>query len=177
MPPCPGCASPSPRWPRWSCGTAPYLVQALAPGLPDPRLAVDCTRITATCLLAFGLAGYCSAALRAHRCFLAPAAIYVAYNTGIIAAMFLLGEGWGVRSAAVGVAAGGCLMVAVQVPSLWRRLTSRTPSFAKSGAVVEERPMQVALVAAVLLFALCRQSQVLAERFLASGLPMAPSRT
>ncbi|MGX5209943.1 murein biosynthesis integral membrane protein MurJ [Streptomyces violaceus] len=152
-------------------GTAPYLVRALAPGLPDPRLAVDCTRITATCLLAFGLAGYCSAALRAHRCFLAPAAIYVAYNAGIIAAMFLLGEGWGVRSAAVGVAAGGCLMVAVQVPSLWRRLTSPTPSFAKAGAVVEERPMQVALVAAVLLFALCRQSQVLAERFLASGLP------
>ncbi|MFC9507225.1 murein biosynthesis integral membrane protein MurJ [Streptomyces sp. NPDC057002] len=152
-------------------GTAPYVVQALAPGLPDPRLAADCTRITATCVLAFGLAGYCSAALRAHRCFLAPAAIYVAYNTGIIAAMFLLGEGWGVRSAAVGVAAGGCLMVAVQVPSLWRRLASRTQPLAKAGAVVEERPMQVALVAAVLLFALCRQSQVLAERFLASGLP------
>ncbi|MGA5202422.1 lipid II flippase MurJ [Streptomyces variegatus] len=152
-------------------GTAPYLVQALAPGLPDPRLAVDCTRITATCVLAFGLAGYCSAALRAHRCFLAPAAIYVAYNTGIIAAMFLLGEGWGVRSAAVGVAAGGCLMVAVQLPSLWRRLASRTPPFARSGAVAEERPMQLALIAAVLLFALCRQSQVLAERFLASGLP------
>ncbi|MFJ8590729.1 lipid II flippase MurJ [Streptomyces sp. NPDC093598] len=152
-------------------GTAPYLVQALAPGLPDPRLAVDCTRITATCVLAFGLAGYCSAALRAHRCFLAPAAIYVAYNTGIIAAMFLLGEGWGVRSAAVGVAAGGFLMVAVQLPSLWRRLTSRTPSLARAGAVVEERPMQLALVAAVLLFALCRQSQVLVERFLASGLP------
>ncbi|MFD5335949.1 lipid II flippase MurJ [Streptomyces hawaiiensis] len=152
-------------------GTAPYLVRALAPGLPDPRLAVDCTRITATCVLAFGLAGYCSAALRAHRCFLAPAAIYVAYNTGIIAAMFLLGEGWGVRSAAVGVAAGGCLMVAVQLPSLWRRLASRTPTLARAGAVVEERPMQLALVAAVLLFALCRQSQVLAERFLASGLP------
>jgi putative peptidoglycan lipid II flippase len=152
-------------------GTAPYLVQALAPGLPDPRLAADCTRITAICVVAFGLAGYCSAALRAHRCFLAPAAIYVAYNTGIIAAMFLLGEGWGVRSAAVGVAAGGCLMVAVQLPSLWRRLASRTQPFAKAGADVEERPMQLALVAAVLLFALCRQSQVLAERFLASGLP------
>jgi putative peptidoglycan lipid II flippase len=152
-------------------GTAPYLVQALAPGLPDPRLAADCTRITATCVLAFGLAGYCSAALRAHRCFLAPAAIYVAYNTGIIAAMFLLGEGWGVRSAAVGVAAGGCLMVAVQLPSLWRRLASRTPPLARAGTQAEERPMQLALVAAVLLFALCRQSQVLAERFLASGLP------
>ncbi|GAA2272445.1 lipid II flippase MurJ [Streptomyces hawaiiensis] len=152
-------------------GTAPYLVRALAPGLPDPRLAADCTRITATCVLAFGLAGYCSAALRAHRCFLAPAAIYVVYNTGIIAAMFLLGEGWGVRSAAVGVAVGGCLMVAVQLPSLWRRLASPTPHLAKAGAVAEERPMQLALVAAVLLFALCRQSQVLAERFLASGLP------
>ncbi|MET9521059.1 lipid II flippase MurJ [Streptomyces coeruleorubidus] len=152
-------------------GTAPYLVQALAPGLPDPRLAADCTRITATCVLAFGLAGYCSAALRAHRCFLAPAAIYVTYNTGIIAAMFLLGEGWGVRSAAVGVAAGGCLMVAVQLPSLWRRLTSPAPLLAGSGADAEERPMQLALVATVLLFALCRQSQVLVERFLASGLP------
>ncbi|GGV63437.1 lipid II flippase MurJ [Streptomyces massasporeus] len=152
-------------------GTAPYLVRALAPGLPDPWLAVDCTRITAACVLVFGLAGYCSAALRAHRCFLAPAAIYVAYNTGIIASMFLLGEGWGVRSAAVGVAAGGCLMVAVQLPSLWRRLASPAPPFARAGSVVEERPMQLALIAAVLLFALCRQSQVLAERFLASGLP------
>ncbi|MEU1849945.1 lipid II flippase MurJ [Streptomyces sp. NPDC019990] len=152
-------------------GTAPYLVRALAPGLPDPRLAADCTRITATCVLVFGLAGYCSAALRAHRCFLAPAAIYVVYNTGIIAAMFLFGGDWGVRSAAVGVAAGGCLMVAVQVPSLWRRLASRTSPPTGAGADAEERPMQLALVAAVLLFALCRQSQVLAERFLASGLP------
>ncbi|MEU7716950.1 lipid II flippase MurJ [Streptomyces tibetensis] len=152
-------------------GTAPYLVRALAPGLPDPGLAAGCTRITATCVLAFGLAGYCSAALRAHRCFLAPAAIYVVYNSGIIAAMFLLGEDWGVRSAAVGVAAGGCLMVAVQLPSLWRRLASPTPHLAKAGAVAEERPVQLALIAAVLLFALCRQSQVLVERFLASGLP------
>ncbi|NEC37693.1 lipid II flippase MurJ, partial [Streptomyces rubrogriseus] len=81
---------------------APVLVRALAPGLPDQALAVDCTRLTATCVVSFGLAGYCSAALRAHRRFLAPAAIYVAYNTGIITAMFVLGGRWGVRSAAVG---------------------------------------------------------------------------
>ncbi|MDX6364597.1 MAG: putative peptidoglycan lipid flippase, partial [Streptomyces sp.] len=105
---------------------APYLVKALAPGLPDPGLAVDCTRLTATCVLSFGLAGYCSAALRAHRRFVAPAAIYVAYNTGIIAAMFVLGGRWGVRSAAVGVAVGGALMVAAQLPALWRQLR-RTP--------------------------------------------------
>lgn len=56
---------------------------------------MDCTRLTATCVFSFGLAGYCSAALRAHRRFLAPAAIYVAYNTGIITAMFVLGGRWG----------------------------------------------------------------------------------
>ena len=44
----------------------------LAPGLPDPALAVDCTRLTAISVLSFGLAGYCSAALRAHRRFVAP---------------------------------------------------------------------------------------------------------
>ncbi|GAA2275830.1 lipid II flippase MurJ [Streptomyces atrovirens] len=150
---------------------APYLVRALAPGLPDPRLAVDCTRLTALSLLAFGLAGYCSAVLRAHRRFFAPAAIYVAYNTGIVATMFLLGGEWGVRAAAVGVVVGGCLMVAVQLPSLWRRLASRAPASAAAGVAAEERPVRLALIAAVLLFALCRQSQVLVERFLASPLP------
>ncbi|MEU4011784.1 lipid II flippase MurJ [Streptomyces pseudogriseolus] len=152
---------------------APYLVAVLAPGLPDPRLAVDCTRLTALSLLAFGLAGYCSAALRAHRRFLAPAAIYVAYNTGIIATMFAFGGEWGVRAAAAGVAVGGCLMVAVQLPSLWRQLTSRgsAPAAVDGGPADEERPVRLALIAAVLLFALCRQSQVLVERFLASSLP------
>ncbi|MBL3666393.1 murein biosynthesis protein MurJ [Streptomyces sp. M2CJ-2] len=152
-------------------GTAPFLVQVLAPGLPDPRLAVDCTRLTAISLLAFGLAGYCSAALRAHRRFFAPGAIYIAYNTGIVAAMFLLGGAWGVRAAAVGVAVGGCLMVAVQLPSLWRQLASRTPAVGEAQGGGEERPMRLALIASVLLFALCRQSQVLVERFLASSLP------
>ncbi|MFI5678163.1 murein biosynthesis integral membrane protein MurJ [Streptomyces cellulosae] len=150
-------------------GGAPYLVGALAPGLPDPRLAVDCTRLTATCVLTFGLAGYCSAALRAHQRFLAPATIYVAYNTGIIATMSLLGQGWGVRSAAAGVAAGGCLMVAVQLPTLWRQLKNRTPASGAAG--IEARPMRLSLLGAVLGFALCRQSQVLIERFLASTLP------
>ncbi|ANB06474.1 hypothetical protein SAM40697_2515 [Streptomyces ambofaciens] len=152
--------------------TAPLLVRALAPGLPDHALAVDCTRLTATCVLTFGLAGYCSAALRAHRRFLAPAAIYVAYNTGIITSMFLLGGRWGVRSAAVGVAAGGFLMVAVQLPSLLRRLRRRDEAgTARATASDQARPLALALFATVLLFALCRQTQVLIERFLASGLP------
>ncbi|MFE9673422.1 murein biosynthesis integral membrane protein MurJ [Streptomyces sp. NPDC006259] len=148
---------------------ARQLVGALAPGLPDPGLAVDCTRLTATCVVSFGLAGYCSAALRAHRRFVAPAAIYVAYNTGIVTGMFVLGERWGVRSAAAGVAVGGCLMVAVQLPSLWGQLRKREAGTA--GVAEEPRPLGGAVVATVLLFALCRQSQVLVERFLASQLP------
>ncbi|MGC0382704.1 murein biosynthesis integral membrane protein MurJ [Streptomyces sp. SAI-129] len=156
---------------------APVLVRALAPGLADHALAVDCTRLTATCVVSFGLAGYCSAALRAHRRFPAPAAIYVAYNTGIIAAMFVLGGRWGVRSAAVGVAVGGALMVATQLPSLLSQLRRRhgdksTPDSTRPSGVVDgARPLALALFGTVLLFALCRQSQVLIERFLASGLP------
>ncbi|MER6465040.1 murein biosynthesis integral membrane protein MurJ [Streptomyces sp. NPDC001288] len=150
-------------------GGAPQLVEVLAPGLDDPGLAVDCTRLTATCVLTFGLAGYGSAALRAHRRFLAPAAIYVAYNAGIIAAMFAVGGRWGVRSAALGVAAGGLLMVAVQVPSLLRQVRRRAGETA-GAPVAEAQPLNIALMATVLLFALCRQSQVLIERFLASHL-------
>jgi putative peptidoglycan lipid II flippase len=36
---------------------APLLVRAVAPGLADPALAVTCTRLTATTVLAFGVAG------------------------------------------------------------------------------------------------------------------------
>ncbi|MET9803366.1 lipid II flippase MurJ [Streptomyces sp. NPDC006368] len=154
---------------------APWLVPLLAPGLPQQRLAVDCTRLTATCVLTFTLAGYCSAALRAHGRFLPPAAINVAYNTGIITAVVLLGARWGVRAAAAGVAAGGALMVLVQAPSLWRRLRARrtvrglgaprSRSGGRTGGLV------VALLAPVIVFTVTRQSQVLVERFLAAPLP------
>ncbi|MHB9861615.1 murein biosynthesis integral membrane protein MurJ [Streptomyces sp. YIM S03343] len=154
---------------------APVLVRALAPGLPHPGLAVDCTRLTATCVLSFGLAGYCSAALRAHRRFGAPAAIYVAYNSGIVTGMLVLGGHWGVRSAAAGVAVGGLLMVAAQLPSLLGQLRTRPTDQGTGGSRgrydTAVRPLSLELIGAVLLFALCRQSQVLVERFLASGLP------
>jgi putative peptidoglycan lipid II flippase len=150
---------------------APHFVTVLAPGLPDRDLAVDCTRFTATCVLSFGLAGYCSAALRAHRRFLAPAAIYVVYNVGIITAVYTLGSRFGVLSAAFGVAVGGCLMVLVQLPSLVRQLCRHSPGRTAAAAGAADRQMNGALLATVLLFALCRQSQVLVERFLASMLP------
>jgi putative peptidoglycan lipid II flippase len=110
------------------------LVRALAPGLADPGLAVDCTRLTAASVLSFGVAGYFSAMLRAHRSFLPPAAIYIAYNLGIIAAALALANAWGVRAAAAGVALGGVLMVLLQLPFVLRRLPG--PASARSAAPV-----------------------------------------
>ncbi|MFJ3651885.1 lipid II flippase MurJ [Streptomyces nigra] len=165
---------------------APLLVAFLAPGLSDPSLAVACTRLTATCVLSFGLAGYCSAALRAHRSYLAPGAIYIAYNAVIIATMVVLAARWGVRAAALGVALGGCAMALAQAPSLWRRLARRPGGSGVPRAAGADRDgvaraagadrdggraFTVGLVCAVLLFAVGRQSQVLIERYFASGLP------
>ncbi|WP_308354894.1 lipid II flippase MurJ [Streptomyces sp. Je 1-79] len=149
---------------------APLLVSALAPGLPDPRLAVDCTRLTATCVLTFALAGYCSAALRAHGSFLPPAAIYVAYNVGIIGTIVVLREPFGVRAAAAGVAVGGVLMVAVQAPYLVRELRGRkhVPNGEPAG---DSRLLVLGLIAPVIAFTVSRQSQILIERFLAAPLP------
>ncbi|MGS2589682.1 murein biosynthesis integral membrane protein MurJ [Streptomyces hebeiensis] len=228
---------------------APWVVAVLAPGLPETELAVDCTRLTATCVLSFGAAGYLSAALRAHGRFVVPASIYIAYNLGIIATMLLAGGSRGVGAAAAGVAVGGVLMVLFQVPVLWRGLREagpgrkpvpargsasrpapgsvsrpapeavwpsapvpvsgpspdlglapvptplanpvadpagtaaaadtvavpatvpvrgeQPPRTADSGAT----PVVFALIAPVVAFALCRQSQVLVERFLAAPLP------
>ncbi|MFH9722575.1 lipid II flippase MurJ [Streptomyces sp. NPDC017254] len=155
---------------------APLIVTALAPGLPDPGLAIDCTRLTGTCVLSFALVGYCSAALRAHGCFLPPATIYVAYNVGIIGTILVLREPWGVRSAAAGVAVGGVLMVLVQLPSLLRELRARPvparePETLAPSSTGEGRILVLGLIAPVVAFSLCRQSQTLIERFLASPLP------
>ncbi|GHB42798.1 membrane protein [Streptomyces xanthochromogenes] len=155
---------------------APAVVAVLAPGLPATGLAVDCTRLTATCVFSFGLTGYCSAALRGHGRFLAPASIYVAYNVGIIGLLLLLGGAWGVRAAAAGVAFGGVLMVVIQVPALWRSWRQREAALAvpeprRAPAGQAPRALRLALVAPVVVFALSRQTQVLIERFLAAPLP------
>ncbi|MFJ3911490.1 murein biosynthesis integral membrane protein MurJ [Streptomyces vinaceus] len=154
---------------------APLVVAVLAPGLPDPELAVECTRMTALTVLSFGIAGYFSAALRAHRSFVPPAAIYVSYNVGIIGTMIALHAVWGVRAAAAGVAAGGLLMVLVQLPAFIRNVGFGPPR-AKGAPPSQrdrDRPTLIAfgLIAPVIFFAVFRQSQVLVERFLAASLP------
>lgn len=154
---------------------APLVVSVLAPGLPDPELAVQCTRMTALTVISFGLAGYFSAALRAHRSFVPPAAIYVSYNIGIIGTMVALHALWGVRAAAAGVAAGGLLMVLVQLPSFIRNVGFGPPRAkgAPRSQRDRDRPTLLAfgLIAPVIFFAVFRQSQVLVERFLAASLP------
>ncbi|MFE2937544.1 murein biosynthesis integral membrane protein MurJ [Streptomyces sp. NPDC059255] len=122
---------------------APWAVAVLAPGLPEPRLAVDCTRLTATSIFTYGVAGYCSAALRAHGSFVAPAAIYVASNVGIISTMLLAGAEAGVLAAGAGVAVGGVLMVLIQLPTLWNRLTERRPVSGHEPAPVSATPVPV----------------------------------
>jgi putative peptidoglycan lipid II flippase len=69
---------------------APLLVRVLAPGLAEPDLAVRSMRIVAVTVLTFGVAGYMGAALRASHVFGWPAAIYTAYNVGIIGSIVAL---------------------------------------------------------------------------------------
>ncbi|NEE26110.1 virulence factor MviN, partial [Streptomyces sp. SID7982] len=112
---------------------APWVVGVLAPGLADPRLAVDCTRLTAVTVLTFGITGYFSAALRAHGSFLPPAGVYVAYNLGIIGMTLALHAAWGVRAAAAGVAVGSALMILTQLPVFLRLVPLARPRLPRFG--------------------------------------------
>ncbi|MEU9674156.1 lipid II flippase MurJ [Streptomyces parvus] len=152
---------------------APWVVGVLAPGLADPRLAVDCTRLTAVTVLTFGITGYFSAALRAHGSFLPPAGVYVAYNLGIIGMTLALHAAWGVRAAAAGVAVGSALMILTQLPVLLRLLPLARPRLPRFGrrAAPSAPLLGFAVLAPVVVFVVSRQSQVLVERFLASTLP------
>ncbi|MFB7664729.1 lipid II flippase MurJ [Kitasatospora sp. NPDC056138] len=148
---------------------APQLVDLLAPGLADPALAVTCTRITAFTVLPFGIAGYLGSALRAHHGFTAPAAIYVAYNLGILTVLLTCHAVLGVRSAAVGVALGSLLMAGVLIAPFCRRLRQgRRPGPRRGGAGLVLIPFALLPVAS---FTLTRQAQVFIERFLGSDLP------
>ncbi|MFC4114450.1 murein biosynthesis integral membrane protein MurJ [Nonomuraea zeae] len=141
---------------------APWLVGVLAPGIPRGDLATDCMRVASVTILTFGLAGYLSAALRAREAFAPPAAIYVAYNAGIIACVWALRD-QGAYGAAVGVAAGGVGMVLVQAPAFVRR-------FGAPGRPTRGVALPAAAFLPVAVFTLARQCQVFIERFTGSSL-------
>ncbi len=144
---------------------APLLVRLIAPGLADPALAVTCTRLTAVTVLTFGLAGYLSAALRAHHVFGAPATIHLAYNTGILALVLVLHNRFGIVSAAAGVALGSVFMVLTQVPSFLRHV-GLPRRLRLTGS-----PVTLAAFAPIAVYTLGRQAQVFVERYVGSGLP------
>jgi len=144
---------------------APVLVDLLAPGLAEPELAVRCMRITAITVLMFGLAGYLGAALRSVHVFGWPASIYIAYNVGIVGSMVLLHRPAGVLSAAIGVAAGSVLMVAVQLPAFLRRLGPK----AASGLQAAPRVALAAFIP-IGVYTVTRHAQVFVERILGSEL-------
>ncbi|SDL37574.1 putative peptidoglycan lipid II flippase [Nonomuraea maritima] len=146
-----------------AAAAAPWLVGWLAPGIPRPDLAVDCMRVASVTILTFGLAGYLSAALRSHGSFTAPAAIYVAYNVGIVACVVALRE-QGAYAAAIGVAAGGVGMVLVQVPAFLRR-------FGAPARSARRVPVPLIAFLPVAVFTLTRQFQVFVERHVGSALP------
>ncbi|WP_327093316.1 hypothetical protein OIE66_42775 [Nonomuraea sp. NBC_01738] len=143
---------------------APLIVAVLAPGMSDPELAAQCTRITSVTVLAFGLTGYLSAALRTRQVFGPPAAIYVAYNLGIIAFVLTAEGSRGVTTVAWGVAVGALLMVAVQVPAFVRHI-----GLPRRGATATA--ISLVAFAPIASFTLIRQGQVFVERFAASHLP------
>ncbi|MCD0483214.1 hypothetical protein LO771_12550 [Streptacidiphilus sp. ASG 303] len=159
---------------------APQLVHLLAPGLPDPALAVRCTRITALTVLPFGVTGYLSAALRAHHRFTAPAAVTVVYNLGILGLLAACHRRFGVTAAAAGVALGSVLMTALLLPPFLRRLrgtgTGTGPAPGIPAARAAGRPagplsLSPLVLLPVVAFSLARQSQVFVERYLGSELP------
>jgi putative peptidoglycan lipid II flippase len=146
--------------------TAPWLVEALAPGLAMPELATRSVRTTALTVVFLGLCGYTMAALRARHVFGITATVYTAYNIGIIGAILCLQGRLGVYSAALGVAVGSALMLLVQLPSYLRHIGP--PAL----RLRPDRELLVSLVAFVplSLFTLGRQAQVYIERFLGSSL-------
>ncbi|QXJ22679.1 hypothetical protein AGRA3207_003722 [Actinomadura graeca] len=148
---------------------APVLVKLLAPGLTEPGPAVGCVRLTAVTVVTFGVAGLMSATLRAHHRFGPPAAIYLAYNAGILALIAGFSGVIGITSAAVGVACGSVLMVAVQAPAFLRCLREAPAPASPPGRAADVR-LGIAAVAPIVVYTVTRQSQVFVERFLGSGL-------
>ncbi|HSK60976.1 MAG TPA: lipid II flippase MurJ, partial [Actinomycetospora sp.] len=142
---------------------APFLVGVIAPGLADPALAATSMRVAALGLVFIGIAGYLSAFLRGHDVFGPPAAVSTACNVGLIVTLVALHQRIGVLAAVLGIVVGTVCMVAVLLPSAWRRVPwpRRIRRF---DAVV------LAALLPVGAYILLRQGQIYIERFLGSWL-------
>ncbi|TYK50957.1 lipid II flippase MurJ [Actinomadura decatromicini] len=150
---------------------APLVMRLLAPGLTEFGPGVQCVRLTAVTVVTLGIAGFMSATLRAHHRFGPPAAIYIVNNIGILLLIAALSGTIGVTSAAVGIAFGSVLMVAVQAPAFVRclRAPDRLPPAVPRSGDLETR-LGLAAVAPIVVYTVTRQAQVFVERFLGSEL-------
>jgi putative peptidoglycan lipid II flippase len=143
---------------------APLWVQLLAPGIADRQLAIDCFRIASLTVLFIGASGYFMASLRANHRFIIPACTGVLYNIGILGCMFALRVPLGVLGAAIGLAVGSVLMVAVQIPSFLH-----VASFRGLRMRLNRRLLVAAsLFVPIGVYALSRQAQVFVERIVGS---------
>jgi murein biosynthesis integral membrane protein MurJ len=143
---------------------APLIVSVLAPGLADPTLAVTCTRLAGLTILFFGLTGYAAAGLRSHHVFGSPAAIYLAYNVGILLVMIDGHARFGVAAAAAGLSVGAGLMVLIQTPQFFRVLGRPGKPVPGTGLLT------LGAVGPIVAFAIARQAQVFIERYYGSQL-------
>jgi putative peptidoglycan lipid II flippase len=134
---------------------APTLVCTLiAPGL-NPRLQALTVRLLRLMLVTpvvFGISGVVMGTLNAHQHFLLPALAPSLYNLSIIGGALVLGPRLGVLGMAVGVVAGSCLHLLVQVPQLLRyharyvpALGLRNPSVREVGRLMAPRVLGTAV--------------------------------
>lgn len=145
---------------------APIVVDLLAPGIADRELAIRCVRLTSLTILFLGLSGYCMAALRAKNVFGWPAAVYIAYNVGIITTILLLHERLGVRSAALGLTIGAALMIVIQIVPFVRSVGLPRPTLRPPADLTGRLGVFVPLAA----YTLARHGQVYVERIVGSTL-------
>lgn len=146
---------------------APLVVALLAPGIADPGAAISCFRWACLTVLFMGLAGYIMAALRAHHRFTFPAATFVAYNVGILGCMYAFHRQVGVLAAAVGLAVGSALMVAVQLRPFLHVAALKHLRWRVSRGLL----LAAAGIVPIATYTISRQAQVLVERSIASLLP------
>jgi putative peptidoglycan lipid II flippase len=147
-----------------AASAAPLWVQLLAPGIAERELAISCFRIASLTVVFIGASGYFMAALRADHRFIIPACTGVVYNVGILGCMFALRVRLGVLGAAMGLAVGSFLMVAIQIPSF-----VRVASFRGLRMQINRRLLVAASVFVPIgAYALGRQAQVFVERIVGS---------
>ena len=109
---------------------APGLTFALAPGLPDPTLSlgVVLVKIMAPVIVLAGVSSMAASIFNSYRNFTIPAFASVLFPLGIIAAIWLFGDVFGIYAVPLGAVAGAVAQAAITIIVLgrtkrWLRLT------------------------------------------------------